>query len=87
MFNDILKVLFNSPAPAKLHVENLKGTDGEIALRLGENEAFGLINVGDAAALCKLCEEHDDYMVVDDKEFSGSLFANAERRRFDRSTC
>ena len=54
---------------------NLKGTDGEIALRLGENDAFGLINVGDASALCKLCEEHHDLLVVDDKEFSGSLFA------------
>jgi hypothetical protein len=75
MFNNILNVLFNSPTPAKLHVLNLKGTDGEIALRLGENEAFGLINVGDAANLCKLCEEHPDFMVVDDKEFSGSLFA------------
>jgi hypothetical protein len=75
MFGNILKVLFNSPTPAKLHVLNLKGTDGEIALRLGENEAFGLINVGDAANLCKLCEEHPDFMAVDDKEFSGSLFA------------
>jgi len=76
MFNDILKVLFNSPVPAKLHVLNLKGTDGEIALRLGENEAFGLINVGDASALCKLCEEHPDELAVDEKEFSGSLFAS-----------
>ncbi|MCC7314053.1 MAG: DEAD/DEAH box helicase family protein [Planctomycetes bacterium] len=74
-FDDILKVLFNSPVPAKLHVLNLKGTDGEIALRLGENEAFGLINVGDASALCKLCDQHPDDMVVDEKEFSGSLFA------------
>ncbi|MFO0807581.1 MAG: DEAD/DEAH box helicase family protein [Gemmataceae bacterium] len=75
VFADILTVLFNSPTPAKLHVLNLKGTDGEIALRLGENDAFGLINVGDAASLCKLCEEHADFMAVDDKEFSGSLFA------------
>ena len=73
------------PAQAKLHVLNLKGTDGEIALRLGsENEAFGVINVGDTSALCKLCEEHPDYMVVDEKEFSGSLFANSEPERFDR---
>ncbi len=75
-YNDILKLLFNSHNPAKLHVLNLKGTDGEIALRLGENDAFGLINVGDASALCKLCEEHPDHLVVDNKEFSGSLFAN-----------
>lgn len=73
-FADILKVLFNASAAAKLHIENLKGTDGEIALRLGENEAFGVINVGDTAALCKLCEEHTDALTVEEKEFSGSLF-------------
>ena len=40
----------------------LSGTDGEIALRLGDNEPFGLINVGDPTELCKLC---DDYGQVD----------------------
>jgi hypothetical protein len=74
MYNDILKVLFNSATQAALHVENLMGTDGEIALRLGENDCFGLINVGDAPSLCKLCEGHPDLLVVTEKEFSGSLF-------------
>ena len=74
IYHDILAVLFNSTSQAALHVENLKGTDGEIALRLGENEPFGLINVGDAANLCKLCEEHADLLVVTEKEFAGSLF-------------
>ncbi|HUY87105.1 MAG TPA: DEAD/DEAH box helicase family protein [Pirellulales bacterium] len=76
LYADILKLLFNSSNQAKLHVLNLKGTDGEIALRLGENDAFGLINVGDASALCKLCDEHPDFLAVDEKEFSGSLFAS-----------
>ena len=66
--------MFNSSTQAALHVENLKGTDGEIALRLGENDAFGLINVGDASKLCKLCEDHREELVVTEKEFSGSLF-------------
>lgn len=74
IFDDILILLFNSATQAALHVENLKGTDGEIALRLGENESFGVINVGDAATLCKLCEEHSDLLVVTEKEFAGSLF-------------
>jgi len=72
-FDDILHILFNAPTAAALHVENLKGTDGEIALRLGDNEPFGLINVGDASGLCKLCEEHRD-LVATDREFSGSIF-------------
>jgi hypothetical protein len=73
VFDDILRVLFNAPTAAALHVEHLKGTDGEVALRLGDNEAFGVINVGDASALCKLCEEQAE-LVVTEKEFSGSLY-------------
>lgn len=73
VFDDILNVMFNASSPASLHVENLKGTDGEIALHLGNNEPFGVINVGDATALCNLCEEYDE-LVVTDREFSGSLF-------------
>jgi hypothetical protein len=73
VFDDILLLLFNARTTAALHVENLKGTDGEVALRLGDNDAFGVINVGDASALCKLCDEQDE-LVVTEKEFSGSLF-------------
>lgn len=78
LYEDILKVLFNSKAPAAFHVENLKGTDGEIALRLGDNEPFGLISVGDASALCKLCDQQNE-LVVTDQEFSGSLFRNLSK--------
>ncbi len=57
-----------------IHVENLKGADGEIALRLGASEnPFGVINVGDASKLCKLCEQQGE-LVVEDRDFSGSLF-------------
>jgi hypothetical protein len=74
VFNDILRVVFNvEAAPAKLHVVNLKSTDGEIALRLGNNERFGVINVGDASKLCGLCKEHQELVVTDDV-FSDSLF-------------
>ncbi|BCW92883.1 MAG: hypothetical protein KatS3mg007_0777 [Thermoanaerobaculum sp.] len=73
IFDDILRLVFNASGPAALHVENLKGSEGEVALRLGENEPFGVINVGDPSALCRLCEEQGTF-VVTDKVFSGSLF-------------
>lgn len=73
VFEDILSVLFNASSPGALHVENLKGAEGEIALRLGDNNPFGLINVGDASELCKLCDKQDE-LVVGVREFSGSLF-------------
>lgn len=80
VYGDILSVLFNSSSPAALHVENLKGTDGEIALRLGDNEPFGLIYVGAATELCKLCEKHQQQgLEVTEQQFSGSLFRTLNR--------
>lgn len=73
VYTDVLKILFNAASSAALHVVNLKGADGEMALRLGENKEFGLINVGDTSNLSKLCETFPE-LVVTDQEFSGSLF-------------
>jgi hypothetical protein len=72
VFNETLAVLFNATGGGALHVENLKGATGEIALRIGDNEPFGVINVGDDAKLVKLCE--DNGISTTDLEFSGSLF-------------
>lgn len=75
VFDDILKVIFNSASSAALHVEHLRGAVGEIALRLGDNKPFGVINVGDAPTLCKLCQKHSEF-VVTEKQFTDSLFRN-----------
>lgn len=73
IFDDTLLTMFNAPAGGQLYVENLKGATGEVALRLGaENEAFGVINVGDDAKLVELCRRND--LATGDREFSGSLF-------------
>ena len=73
IFDETLATLFNAPAGGQLYVEDLKGATGEVALRLGaENEAFGVINVGDDAKLVKLCEEKG--LATGEREFSRSLF-------------
>lgn len=72
VFDETLAVLFNAAGGGALHVENLKGATGEIALRIGDNEPFGVINVGDDAKLVKLCEESG--IATQDSEFAGSLF-------------
>ena len=73
VFDETLAALFNAPAGGQLYVENLKGATGEVALRLGaDNDAFGVINVGDDAKLVKLCEENG--LATGEREFSGSLF-------------
>jgi hypothetical protein len=72
VFEETLSILFNAAGGGALRVENLKGATGEIALRVGDNEPFGVINVGDDAKLVKLCE--DNGIATQDSEFAGSLF-------------
>lgn len=72
LYEDSLLRLFNAPAGGRLTVENLKGVPGEIALRLADNPAFGVINVGSDAALVGLCREAG--LDTGEQEFSGSLF-------------
>jgi len=71
MFDDILSLVFNA-ARGLLHIDNLKGVDGEIALRIGEDEYFGVINVGDSDKLVKICDANG--INIASRDFSSSLF-------------
>ncbi len=81
VFADILRSVFNAPASGLLHVVHLKGSSGEVGLRVGENDWFGVINVGDSTGLIKLCEESDiKHVVVTDQSFSSSLFQGINKK-------
>ena len=73
LYRSILATLFNCPVDgAEMHLENLKGVGGEIGMRMGDNDCFGVINVGDDSALLKLCEEQG--FSVTQRDFATSLF-------------
>ena len=73
VFRESLATTFNAPAGGTLRIEHLKGSAGEIALRVGEtNEPFGVVNVGDAAKLAKKCDEAG--LTVSERQFADSLF-------------
>lgn len=73
MYSETLGLLFNSPGGGTFTVENLRGAPGEIALRVGDSAPFGVINVGDANRLVRLCEDHAELFVTE-REFSDALF-------------
>lgn len=74
VYKDMLEKIFNcSSSHSILHIENIKGSDGEIALKAGENDYFGVINVGDATALFKKLQEQN--VNTSESSFKDSLFA------------
>lgn len=74
VFLGMLNKLFNSTvAGANLHLDNLKGQTGEIGLRVGNADYFGVINVGSDNELIKICAEVG--LHTDEKAFAEkSLF-------------
>lgn len=73
VYRETLATTFNAPSSGTLRVERLKGSAGELALRVGEtNEPFGVVNVGDPAKLATKCDEAG--LIVREREFADSLF-------------
>lgn len=72
----VLRHVFNADAPGLLRAQELKEAQGEMSLSVGENPPFAVVNVGDVAAVRKLCEQrrYADLIDVQDKAFKGSLF-------------
>ncbi len=73
-YQNMIEKLFHSNVGAKLHIDKLKGGDKEIALRIGNAEHFGVVNIGDSDSLVKLCEANG--LDCETKEFGvSSLFS------------
>jgi len=76
VFDDMLKIVFDTTSTGRLHLVNLKQLGGEIGLRIGsDNDFFGVINVGGDAELIKNIEKGKTGIVTDENQFENeSLF-------------
>lgn len=79
IYKDILRLLFNAESQQRLKVVNLRNSKGEIALRVGSYEPFGLINIGDDSGLFKNAEALSDFD-TDVDEFGETLFGTINRK-------
>ena len=76
VYADILRKLLNAEARQRLKVVNLKSSKGELALRVGDAEPFGLINIGDDSGFFKEAEKIENLSLFDTEadDFGGSMF-------------
>ena len=79
VYAEICRALFHGPG--RLHVVYLTAGEGELHLRTADNRPFGVVNVGDSAALYKLLTEtpHPDFDVDREMGFAARLFAGVDR--------
>ncbi|HMN95475.1 MAG TPA: DEAD/DEAH box helicase family protein [Phycisphaerales bacterium] len=74
----VLRDVFHAPGGGALAVQLLKGASGELALKVGEAEPFGVVNVGDPGAVADACAENGVHRLEDDAN-RGSLFNGINR--------
>jgi Type III restriction enzyme, res subunit len=74
IYADILKRLFNAEARQRLKLVNLKGSKGELALRVGTAEPFGLISIGDDSGFFKGASEGEEPFDSEVDDFGSGLF-------------
>ena len=73
IYADILSRLFNVQDRARLKLVNMRASKGELALRVGFGEPFGLINIGDDAGFFKDADGGGDFDTETD-DFGAGLF-------------
>ncbi len=61
----------------RLNLYEIKNAQGEIGLKVGENEYFGVINIGDVSSFKKQLEKKG--ILVEQDAISGSLFDNIKK--------
>ncbi len=66
LYDEILAQVFHAPGGGSLAVQIIKGAEGELALKVGEADPFGVVNVGDPAAVAQACDEHKITRLEDD---------------------
>ena len=79
VYADLCDLLFHGQG--RLHVVYLTAGEGELHLRVADNAPFGVVNVGDSAALYKLLTENasPDFDVEREMGFAARLFADVDR--------
>ncbi len=79
LYDDICATLFHGAG--RLHVRYLTRGEGELHLRTADNHPFGIVNVGDSAALYRLlgARGNPDFDMSKEPGFARRLFAGADR--------
>ena len=79
LYADLCETLFHGVG--QLHVVYLTTGEGELHLRVADNDPFGVVNVGDSAKLYKLLSElsNPDWKIERERGFAARLFAEVDR--------
>jgi hypothetical protein len=80
IYRDILTRVFHAAAGGGLHLCDIRGSAGELGLKVGGAEDyFGLIYIGDTSSFKKLVEADDAGIVLEEDTISASLFDDINR--------
>ena len=79
IYNDMLTSIFNSSLHgAQLHLDRMKGSDGEIGMRMGNSAYFGVVNVGNPKDVTDACGA---FVHTDVRDYNKqSLFENINEK-------
>ena len=79
LYADLCETLFHGVG--QLHVVYLTTGEGELHLRVADNDPFGVVNVGDSAKLYKLLSEtpNPDWKIERERGFAARLFNEVDR--------
>ena len=75
VYQDMLARTLHAPLGGGLHIVDIRGSEGELALKAaGSDDYFGLIYIGDTAKFKNLVADTEVSITVEEDAISGSMF-------------
>ena len=79
VYEDVLREVFHAGAGGALRVGDIKGSEGELGLKVsGAERYFGLIYIGDTGAFKRLLEAEAPEIAVEEDAIGGGLFGEID---------
>lgn len=78
IYHLIIEKVFNASSKRDLKLMRLRNSKGEISLQVGNNDPFGVINIGDDLKFAKTIEKYTNLSIETD-EFNKSLFESINK--------
>lgn len=80
VYDEVLRGVFHAGAGGTLRVADIKGSEGELGLKVsGAERYFGLIYIGDTGAFKRLLDAEISEVVVEEDVIVGGLFGEIDR--------
>lgn len=80
VYDDILSIIFNTSTSSGVKIVDLKKAEGEIGIKIGDNDYFGIVNIGDPSGFMNKAKKDVPEVKQEEDQFTDPIFRRIDKK-------